>query len=56
MRARGIAGRPQKREPGRQDEDRLVAIDHGNLKLDGTEEDDDDDEAWQQTIGDLQGP
>ena len=44
MRARGIAGRHERREPGREDEDPLVAIDDGYLKLDGTEDDDDDDE------------
>ena len=35
MRARGIAGRHERREPGREDEDPLVAIDYGYLKLDG---------------------
>ena len=44
MRARGIAGRHEKREPGRKDEDPLVAINYGFLKLDGTEDDDDDDD------------
>ena len=44
MRARGIAGRHERREPGREDEDPLVAIDDGYLKLDGTEDDDDDDD------------
>ena len=43
MRARGIAGRHERREPGREDEDPLLAIDHGCLKLDGAEDDDDDD-------------
>ena len=41
MRARGIAGRHKKREPGREDEDPLVAMDYGYWKLDGTNEDDD---------------
>ena len=41
-RARGIAGRQERREPGRLDEDPLVAIDFGYLKLDGTEDDADD--------------
>ena len=44
MRARGIAGRQERREPGREDEDPLVAIDYGYLKLDGTEDDDDDED------------
>ena len=44
MRARVIAGRHERREPGREDEDPLVAIDYGFLKLDGTEDDDDDDD------------
>ena len=43
MRARKIAGRHERREPGREDEDPLVAIDYGYLKLDGTEDDDDDE-------------
>ena len=43
MRARGIAGRQGRREPGREDEDPLVAIEYGSLKLDGTEDDDDDE-------------
>ena len=47
MRARGIAGRHERRELGREDEDPLVAIDYGTLKLDGTEDDDDDDETTQ---------
>ena len=42
MRARGIAGRHERRELGREDEDPSVAIDYGHLKLDGTEGDDDD--------------
>ena len=37
MRARGIIGKHET-EPGREDKDPLVAIDHGYLKLDGTEE------------------
>ena len=44
MRARGTAGRHERRESGREDEDPLVAIDDGYLKLDGTEDDDDDDD------------
>ena len=44
MRARGIAGRHERREPGREDEDPLVAIDNDYLKLDGTEDDDDDED------------
>ena len=44
MRARGIAGRHERREPGPEDEDPLVAIDYGYLKLDGTEDDDDDED------------
>ena len=40
MRGRGIVGRHERREPGREDEDPLVAIDHCYLKLDGTEDDD----------------
>ena len=48
MRARGIAGRHERREPGREDEDPLVAIDYGYWKLDGTEDDDDDDEETTQ--------
>ena len=47
-RARGIAGRHERREPGREDEDPLVAIDYGYLKLDGTEDDDDDDDETTQ--------
>ena len=42
MIARGIAGRHERREPGREDEDPLGAIDCGYLKLDGTEDDDDE--------------
>ena len=44
MRARGIAGRREKREPGREDEDPFVAIDSGYLRLDDTEDDDNDDD------------
>ena len=44
MRARGIAGRHERREPGREDEDPLVAIDYGYLKLDGREDDDGDED------------
>ena len=44
MRARGITGRHERRELGREDEDPLVAKDYGTLKLDGTEDDDDDDD------------
>ena len=33
VRARGIAGRHERREPGREDEHPLVAIDFGYLKL-----------------------
>ena len=43
-RARGIAGRREKREPGREGEDPLVAIDYGYLRFDGTEDDDNDDD------------
>ena len=52
MRARGIAGAHERREPGREDEDPLVAIDHVYLNLDGTEDDDDDndDEATQNKL------
>ena len=52
MRARGIAGRCERREPGREDEDPLFAIDSGCLKLDGTEDDDveDDDEVAQNKL------
>ena len=42
-RTRGIAGRHERREPGREDEDPPVAMDCGYLKLDGTEDDDDDE-------------
>ena len=38
MRARAIVGRHERRENGREDEDPLVAIDYGYLKLDGTED------------------
>ena len=48
MRARGIAGRHERREPGREDEDPLLAMDHGCLKLDGAEDDDDDDDETTQ--------
>ena len=44
LRPCGIAGRHERREPGREDEDPLVAIDCGYLKRDGTEDDDDDDD------------
>ena len=37
MRARGIDGKHET-EPRREDEDPLVATDHGYLKLDGAEE------------------
>ena len=45
MRARGIAGRHEKPQSGREDEGPLVAMDFGYLKLVGTE-DYDDDEAF----------
>ena len=45
MRARGIAGRQERREPGREDEDPVVAMDYVYLKLDGTDDDDDDEVA-----------
>ena len=45
MRARGIAGRQEKRELGRKDEDPLVATGYGYLKLDGTDDDADDEVA-----------
>ena len=48
MGARGIAGRHERREPGREDEDPLVAIDDSYLKLDDTEDDDDDDDETTQ--------
>ena len=48
MRARGIAGRHERLEPGREDEDPLLAIDYGYLKLDGAEDDDDDDHEMTQ--------
>ena len=41
MRARGIAGRGERREPGRKDEDTFVAI---FFKFDVTEGDDDDED------------
>ena len=52
MRARGIAGRHERRGPGREDEGLLVAIDYGYLKLDGTEDGDDgeDDEVAQNKL------
>ena len=43
-RARGIAGRHEKRESRRDDIDPLAAVDYGYLELDGTEDDDEDDE------------
>ena len=43
MRARGIAGRHDRREICREDEDPPVAIDYGYLKLDGKEDDDVDE-------------
>ena len=43
MRSREIAGKHEKRESGREDEDLLVAMDYGYLKLDGTEDDGDDE-------------
>ena len=45
MRARGIAGRHEKRELGRKDEDPLVATGYGYLKLEGTDDDADDEVA-----------
>ena len=45
MRARGIAGRHEKRELGRKDEDPLVATGYGHLKLEGTDDDADDEVA-----------
>ena len=51
MRARWITGRLERREPGREDEDPLVAFDYGYLKLDGTvDNDDDDDETTQKKL------
>ena len=51
MRARGIAGRHERREPGREDEDPLVAMDYGYLKLGATKDyDDDDDETTQHKL------
>lgn len=44
MRARGIAGGHERREPGREDEDPLVAIVCGCLNFESTEDDDDDDD------------
>ena len=40
MRARSIAGRRERPEPAREDEDPRVAMDYGYLKLDGTEDGD----------------
>ena len=50
MRARGIAGRHEKREPGREDEGPLVAIEHGCWNLDGTDDDDEDDQVAQNKL------
>ena len=52
MRAHGIAGRHEKRELGREDEDPLVTIDYGHLNLDGTEDDvnEEDDEVAQNKL------
>ena len=50
MRAAGIAGRRERREPGREDEVSLVAMVSGYLKLDGTEDDDDDDDVAQNNL------
>ena len=44
MRACGIAGRHERRDPGREDEDPLVAVDYGYLKLDDTEDNDNDED------------
>ena len=44
MRARGIAGRHERREPGRDAEDPFVAVDYGDLKCDVTEDDDEDED------------
>ena len=44
MKARGIAGRRERRELGREDVDPLVATDYGYLKLDGSEDDNDDED------------
>ena len=44
MRARGIAGRHETRDPGREDEDPHVPSDYCYVKLDGTEDDDDDED------------
>ena len=41
MRALGIAGRYEKRQLGREDDDPLVAMDCEYLKLDGADDDDD---------------
>ena len=48
VRARGFAGRHERREPGREDQGPLVAKDYGCLKLDGTEDDDDGDDEMTQ--------
>ena len=52
MRALGIAGRRERRESGREDEDSVVAMDYGYWKLDGTEDDDhdEDDEVAQNKL------
>ena len=52
IRARGIAGRDERRELGREDEHPLVAMNCGYLKLDGTEDavDEDDDEVAQNNL------
>ena len=44
MRARVIARRHERREPGREDEDPLDPMDYGYLKLDSTEDDDYDED------------
>ena len=44
MRHRGRAGRHERQELGREDEDPFVAMDCGFLKVDGTEDDDDEDD------------
>ena len=51
MRARWSTGRHERREPGREDEDPLVAFDYGYLKRDGTVDDEDDgDETTQKKL------
>ena len=52
MRARRIAGRHERREPGQKNEDPLVATDDGYLKLDGVKDGDDvkDDEVTQNKL------